>query len=93
MATYVGFLVNGTMAMTFDNKATAYKAFKTGFMGLVGEIIKEGVAEVCYADTNFPTRNRSGCYFFFNGNLDNRLEVIEPDNWIIKAVNRELNNA
>lgn len=90
MATYVGFLINGTKAMVFNDKATAYKAFKTGFIGLVGEVIKEGVAEVCYADTNFPTRNRSGCYFFFNGNLDNRLEVTEPDNWIIKAINREL---
>lgn len=93
MATYVGFLINGTMAMVFDDKATAYKAFKTGLIGLVGEIKKEGMAEVWYADTNFPTRNRSGCYIFFNKNLDNRLEVIEPDNWIIKAINRELNKA
>lgn len=88
---YIGFLVNGRLAMIFETETEAYNAFKTGGLGLVGKVVDDGKVEVLYKDCNFMGRGyHQGRYYYHSSNIANRLEIVNPDHMMVQYVKRRL---
>ena len=88
---YIGFLVNGRLAMVFETETEAYNAFQTGGLGLVGKVVSEGKVEVLYKVSNFIGGGcHQGRYYYHSSNIANRLEVVNPDDLIVQYVKRRM---
>lgn len=81
---YIGFLINGECAMTFDDETEAYFGYKRG-LGFVGKVDAEGNVEPCWVASgymdSYPT-------YVDDEYIASRLEVRYPNDWNIKRIKR-----
>jgi len=88
---YIGFLINGAVAMVFETETEAYSAFQTGGLGLVGRVVDDNKVEVLYKRGNYIGRGyHQGRYYYHSGNIADRAEVVNPDHVIIKYIKRKM---
>ena len=84
---YIGFLVNGRLAMVFETEKEAYIAFHSGGLGLVGKLVDNGKVEVLYKYSGYlDNSHHVDSYYYFGQKIEDRLEITNPDHFIIKRV-------
>lgn len=81
---YIGFLINGCCAMVFTNRTEAYYGYKRG-LGFVGEIDNKGNIKPLWVHCRYMSLYPSNIK---ENELANRLEIIDPNNWLIKYIKR-----